>query len=72
MTCYHPPDRRRIYRTDVGECQVCYSCLAVRSDSSGYWLPVCRRYEPPDLFTADGALICPDYWAAYDRAPVPA
>jgi len=74
FVCQHPYARRRTYKVRNGqveaECEVCWSCAAVRSQAGGFWLPASYVYQAGDLLELDGRVRIPGYFAWMRRAPV--
>ena len=67
LTCFHPSHRLRRYAVDDAWCEVCQTCLNVRS-SGGYWAPTVR-YQHPDGTMTDtaGGLVHSDWRALLRR-----
>ena len=74
FSCHHPYARRRLYQVQNGatlaECQVCYSCGAVRTTTDGWWPHGSYLYRAGDLLEIDGRLRIRRYWNWYQHAPV--
>lgn len=74
FVCQHPIGRRRTYRVVSGgttaECEVCWTCAAVRSQPGGWWKPMAFTYAKPDLLELDGRVRIPNYFDWCRRAPV--
>lgn len=74
FVCQHPYAHRRVYRVEggdtVAECEVCWSCLAVRSQAGGYWPPSSYLYRDGDVLEADGRVRIRGYFRWLATTPL--
>lgn len=74
MVCQHPYGRRRTYKVHNGqveaECEVCWSCAAVRSQAGGFWLPASYVFQDGNLLELDGRLRIRGYFEWMRQAPI--
>lgn len=61
LTCFHPSHRRRRYQVDDTWCEVCATCLNVRS-SDGFWQPTARIMHPDGTMTSSSGELVHTNW----------